>query len=53
MDKLATNPDHLEPISPYYEYRENFQVLFFRLIKIPMKILNKYNEESFFKPFLR
>jgi hypothetical protein len=53
LEKLEQTPDHLEPSSPYYEYKDNFQILFFRLIKIPMKLLNKYNDDSFFKPFIK
>ena len=52
LKQLSNNPDQLSPISPFYEFRENFQVFFLKLIKIPMKILNRFNDESFFLPFL-
>ncbi len=50
---LNETGDELSQMSPFYEFRENFQVYFSKLIKIPMKILNKYSDDTFFRPFLK
>ena len=54
LNKLEnTNTENLDPWHPYYHMKDDFHLQLQKLIKIPIKCLNKYVDDSFIKPYFK
>ena len=45
--KIESAPEELEPFHPYYEYKNEYHSLIQKLIKLPLRCLNKFGDDSF------
>jgi len=51
--KLDTSFENLDPLSPFYEYKDDYFCLLSKLIRFPFRCLSRFCDDSFIKHYFR
>lgn len=53
LKKIESTPDNVDPCHPYYEYRDELHYLLQKMIRIPIRSLQKNTDDRFLRPYFK
>ena len=53
LKKIESTPDVIEPCHPYYEYKDDLHYLLQKMIRIPIRSLQKNTDDRFLRPYFK
>jgi len=53
LKKIESTPDVINPCHPYYEYKDELHYLLQKMIRIPIRSLQKNTDDRFLRPYFK
>lgn len=53
LKKIESTPDIIDPCHPYYEYKDELHYLLQKMIRIPIRSLQKNTDDRFLRPYFK
>lgn len=53
LKQIVSIPDVLEPCHPYYEYKDDLHYLLQKMVRIPIRSLQKNSDDKFLRPYFK
>ena len=53
LKKIESTPDIIDPCHPYYEYKDELHYLLQKMIRIPIRSLQRNTDDKFLRPYFK